>query len=183
MLGHAIHAAGLFSLIGGGCLYHFGVSAVLSHQQRRNAEETTKLEDLLQTAGDSRRKHSELTQRLLDLEARAEAIRGKIPDKPEEADFLEQVASAAQDRGLVIQRYTRGAVTTLPTHSLLEIRLAAEGDYLSICGFLEEVANLSRVATVRRMNLTVPANSEVYPLDITITLYFGARAPQENSNG
>lgn len=183
MLGYAIHAVGLCSLIVGGCIYHFGVSAVLSHQQRKNTEETAEYEELLQTASDVRREHREFTQELIDLEERAEAIRRKIPDRPEESDFLEQVAQAAQDRGMVIQQYLRGGVTTLPTHSLLEIRLTGEGDYQSICGFLEEVANLSRVATVQRMNLSIPANSELYPLDITITLYFGARAPEGKKNG
>lgn len=183
MLGYIIHAIGFFSLIIGGCAYHFVVSAVLTHKQRTNTAEAARLEELLEGSGDVRRRHSELTQRLADLEERAEAIRRKIPDQPEESNFLEQVATAAKAQGLIIQNYTRGAVTTTATHSLLEIRLTGEGDYQSICGFFEEMANLSRVATVRNLNLTIPNDTEVYPLDITLTLYFGARAPQGETNG
>jgi hypothetical protein len=61
--------------------------------------------------------------------------------------------------------------------------MTGAGDFQSICGFFEEMANLSRVATVQRMNLAIPNDSEIYPLDITLTLYFGARAPQGGSNG
>jgi Tfp pilus assembly protein PilO len=183
VLGYVIHSAGLISLIVGGCAYHFVVSVVLTHQQRLNAEETTRLEALLEGAGDVRREHTELTQRLSDLERRAEAIRRKIPDQPEESDFLEQIATAAKARGVVIENYTRGGVTTTATHSLLEVRMTGAGDFRSICGFFEEMANLSRVATVRRMSLAIPANSDVYPLDITLTLYFGARAAQGDTNG
>ena len=180
---YVIHAAGLASLIVVGCGYHFVVSAVLTHQQRLNAKETTRLEELLQHAGDVRRQHGELLQRLSDLERSAEEIRHKIPDQPEESDFLEQISTAAKARGLIIENYTRGGVTTTATHSLLEIRMTGAGDFPSICGFFEEMANLSRVATVRRLSLAVPTNSDIYPLDITLTLYFGARTPRGGTNG
>ena len=131
VLGYVIHAAGLASLIVGGCAYHFVVSAVLTHQQRLNGEKTARLEEQLERAGDVRRRRSELVQRLSNLESSAEAIRRKIPDQPEESDFLEQISTAAKARGLVIENYTRGGVTTTATHSLLEIRMTGAGDFQS----------------------------------------------------
>jgi Tfp pilus assembly protein PilO len=183
VLRYLIHTVGLVTLIVGGCAYHFIVSAALTHQQRRNADEAAHLEERLQKAGEVRRQQADLTQRLADLERRAEEIRGKIPDQPKESDFLEQISTAAKAHGLVIENYTRGGVTTTATHSLLEIRMTGAGDFQSICGFFEEMANLSRVATVQRMNLAIPNDSDIYPLDITLTLYFGARAPQGGNNG
>ena len=183
LLGYLIHAVGLVSLVVGGCAYHFVVSAVLTHQQYVNADETNRLEELIRGSGDVWRQHAELLQRLADLERRAEEIRGRIPDQPEESGFLEQISTAARARGLVIENYTRGGVTTTATHSLLEVRMTGEGDFQSICGFFEEMANLSRVATVRRMHLAIPKDSDIYPLDITLTLYFGARARPGGTNG
>ena len=102
---------------------------------------------------------------------------------PQEAEFLAQISEAATENGLQIQNFTRGAVTVLDTHSQLQIRLIGAGDYASICGFFEEMSNFSRVATVNNLSLSVPEDTEIYPLEMTLTLYFGARASQGGSRG
>jgi Tfp pilus assembly protein PilO len=176
LLGWLFHVGGLTSLIVSGCIYHFVVSGLITHQHRQHTEEAARLETLLETAGDLRHDHVRLRNELNELEQRAEMIRQRIPDQPREAAFLQQVAEAAKERGLTIRDYQRGGVTVTETHSELEIRLTGEGDYASICGFFEDIALLPRVATVRRMTVSAPRGKEVYPLDMTLTLFFGARA-------
>lgn len=183
ILGWMFHLGGLVTLVLGACAYQFVITGLITHQQTANADEIARIESLLESDRNVSRDFSELQQALSRLEASAEAARQRIPETPEESEFLAQISAAAQEKGLAIENFTRGAVSDLGTHSTLQIRLTGEGDYASICGFFEKMAGFSRVATVTNMRLAIPPQSEIYPLDMTLTLYFGARAPQGGGNG
>ena len=183
VLGWLFHLGGLVTLVLGAAAYQFVVSELMTRQQSDNAAEIEKLELLLETERDTGREFAGLQAQLARLEASAEAARLRIPETPQESEFLAQLSEAARDQGFAINNFTRGEVTVLETHSQLQIRLSGEGDYASICGFFEKLASFSRVATVSQMNLSVPIDSEIYPLDMTMTLYFGARAPQGDQRG
>ncbi|MBC8356456.1 MAG: type 4a pilus biogenesis protein PilO [Planctomycetes bacterium] len=183
VLGWLFHLGGLATLVLGAFVYQFIVSGVLTHQQSANATAIAELEVLLETERHTEREFASLQEELVRLEASAEAARQRIPESPQESDFLAQISEAAIEKGLSIQNFTRGEVTVLETHSQLQIRLQGAGDYASVCGFFEKMKTFSRVATVNHLNLQIPANSEIYPLDMTLTLYFGARAPQEGNRG
>lgn len=183
MLGWLFHLGGLVTLVLGACAYQFIVSGLITRQQSDNEVEIVRLETLLETERDAGREFSLLQAELARLEASAEAARQRIPETPQESEFLAQISEAANEKGLSIKNFSRGDVTVLPTHSQLQIRLTGEGDYASICGFFEQMATFSRVATVSQMNLAIPQDSEIYPLDMTMTLYFGARAPQGGNRG
>lgn len=175
VLGWLLHGGGLASLLIGGAIYHFVITGLLTHHTKQNGIRIAELEEQLTSSRDVRSQQQSLSDTLRELEQRAETIRQRIPDQSHEAEFLNQVAQAAQARGLTIQNYTRGDVTVTATHSQLDIRLVGAGDYASICGFLEELTRLPRVATVQQLNVTVPEASDIYPLEMLVTLYFGAR--------
>ncbi len=183
VLGWLFHLGGLVTLMLGACAYQFVISGLITRQRSGNAAEITRLETLLETDRNAGRELFHLQEALRGLEASAEAARQRIPETPEESEFLAQISAAATEKGLSISNFTRGSVTVLDTHSQLQIRLTGEGDYASICGFFETMATFSRVATVSQMNLSISPNSEIYPLDMTLTLYFGARAPQGENRG
>ncbi len=183
LLGWMFHLGGLLTIVLGACGYQFVITGLITHQQSANAAEIARIESLLNTDRNVGREFAALQQSLERLEASAEAARQRIPETPEESEFLAQISAAAREKGLSIENFTRLAVSDLGTHSQLQIRLTGEGDYASICGFFEKMAGFSRVATVSNMRMSIPANSEIYPLDMTLTLYFGARAPQGGGNG
>ncbi len=183
LLGWLFHLGGLVTLVLAACAYQFVISGVITHRQAADAAEIARFETLLETERDTAREFTRLQSNLKLLEDSAEAARQRIPETPEEAEFLAQISKAASENGLAIQNFTRGAVTVLETHSQLQIRLTGEGDYASICGFFERMANFSRVATVSNLSLSIPGDAEIYPLDMTLTLYFGARTPQGDASG
>ncbi|MEO8493610.1 MAG: type 4a pilus biogenesis protein PilO [Planctomycetota bacterium] len=183
LLGWLIHLGGLATLVLGACAYQFVISGLITHRQSADAVEIAILESMLESERGTEREVTRLEAELVQLEASAEAARQRIPETPQEAEFLAQISRAAAAKGLTIQDFTRGDVTVLPTHSQLQIRLTGEGDYTSICGFFEAMSTFSRVATVTNLNLSIPTDSEVYPLDLTLTLYFGARTPPGGNRG
>lgn len=183
ILGWLFHLGGLGALVLGACAYQLVISGLITRQQLDNAAEIETLEVLLETERDIDHEFARLHEELARLEVSAEAARQRIPETPQESEFLAQLSEAARDEGFAINNFTRGSATVLDTHSQLQIRLTGEGDYATICGFFEKMASFSRVATVSQMSLRIPADSEVYPLDMTMTLYFGARAPQGGDRG
>ncbi|MEX0818122.1 MAG: type 4a pilus biogenesis protein PilO [Pirellulaceae bacterium] len=183
LLGWLFHLGGLVPIILGACLYHFVITSLLTRQQSDHAAEIAHLETLLETARDTGREFARLQAELARLEASAEAARQRIPEMPQESEYLAQISQAANETGLAIQNFNRGAVTEFATHSQLQIRLTGQGDYASICGFLDEITTFSRVATVTQMNLQIPTESEIYPLDMTMTLYYGAKEPSGGKRG
>jgi Tfp pilus assembly protein PilO len=171
-----IHGTGVLSLVAAGLIYHLVVSSLIAQQREKNKTEIAQLEGFLDQAEETRHEHEQRRKELAELERDAETMRQRIPDQPREAEFLRHVTHAAEEEKLRILKYERGRVTEKKTHSEFEIRVLGEGNYASICGFLDRLADLSRVATVQKMYVTATDPSKDYPLDITLTLYYGARS-------
>ena len=127
VLGWLFHLGGLITLVLGAFVYEFIVSGLITHQRGANEAEIEQLEALLETERDTGREYSRLQAELARLETSAEAARQRIPETPQESEFLAQISEAANEHGLAIQNFTRGSVTVLPTHSHLQIRLTGEG--------------------------------------------------------
>jgi len=175
-MGWGIHVAGVLSLAAGAFVYHFVVSTLISHQQQRNEEEAVHLEELVATKLQVDQEYRDVNTKLSELQQRAQNMRDGIPDDPRESEFLRHVTEAADLEQLKIRDYQTVSITKLASHSQLDVRLQGEGPYQSICGFLERIARLPRVKTVQRMQVNKSATGSIYPVDMTLTLYFGANS-------
>jgi Tfp pilus assembly protein PilO len=174
-LGWLIHAGGALCLLAAGVTYHLVSVTYVAGQRERNDGEIQRLESLLSTTEEIRQTHKRRSEVLARLERDAELMRQRIPDQPQEAEFLRQVTQAATDERLRIIHYDRGQLVVKPTHSEFIIRLQCDGDYASICGFLDRLGSLPRVTTVERMDVTAPSGANRYPFDLTLTLYYAAK--------
>ena len=169
-----LHALGALGLVAAAGSYALGIAPGFQHQRQRDTSELKRLQSLLSGASEIRHRHIELTSRLAELEQRAETMRQRIPDDPRDADFLREVSLAAEAEGLSLDDYRRGNAVDAATHSQLEIHLKTSGSYPSICGFLDRLANFPRVVKVQWMQLAASNHSQIYPLDMTLVLYFAA---------
>jgi Tfp pilus assembly protein PilO len=133
------------------------------------------IDELLVESGKVRATHASFKDSLVKTRDRTEALRQRIPDRPCETEFLEQMNQAADEEGLEIRDYRRGTVTVEDTHSFLEVRVLGAGSYPEICGFLDRLARLPRISTAEKITITSDATTEVYPVDLTLRLYFGAQ--------
>jgi Tfp pilus assembly protein PilO len=177
-LGIVLHAVGLFTVAGCVLAFHLLGSSVVAEQTGRNSLQTAGLERLLKTAGRTRERHERLAAELEALERDAENMRLRIPDRPEETEFLRQLTQVADEEHLRILNWERGRLDERPTHTEYEIRLVCEGKYPAICGFLDRLDHLPRVTSVQRMSVQATDESKEYPFDMTLKLYFGARASE-----
>ena len=171
---HAIGACGAFGIV---VAYQFGMSTTFAAELDQYVREARHVEARVAGSKRLRLEHQALTEQLADLRQRAKMIRQRIPDQPLEAEFLQQLTEIADSEGLTIRDYQRGSASVTSTHSQLEIRIEGEGDYAGLCGFLDRIARLPRVARVQFMQVLEPADAEqmMYPIDISLMLYFGVR--------
>jgi Tfp pilus assembly protein PilO len=176
-----IHAVGLAAL-----LATAGVAWVLVlqpiEQRRMDCDKRIgELEPLLVSSSDVEQHHRELTEQRDEIEQRAAAFRERIPDQPHEAEFLGQIAQLADRVGLLIRDYRPGTSSTCDSYSQLEVLLAGEGTYASICGFLDELGKLSRLTSVARLEITTQHTSDIYPVTMTLVIYYGAGRDNETN--
>ena len=100
LLGWLFHLGGLVTLALGACVYQFVFSGLIAQRQVADAAEIAKFETLLETERYAGREFARLQAELKRLEASAEAARQRIPETPQEAEFLAQISAAANEKGL-----------------------------------------------------------------------------------
>ena len=61
----------------------------------------------------------------------------------------------------------------------MEVVLAGGGTYASICGFLDELGQLSRLTSVARLEITTQHSSDIYPVTMTLVIYYDAGRDNE----
>ncbi len=181
LLGWLLHAAGGLPVVVGVAIYGMVSFGPNSSATRHTQERIAVMERLLKQSVAVRQEHSGLEVELADCKRRAAQARTRIPDEPNEAQYLRQLTEAAVQEGVVVDDYTRGTVSRRNDVSQLEIRLKCVGRYDQICGFLNHIENLPRASKIVSMTLSSGANQDVYPLGLTILLYFGVQqAPATN---
>ncbi len=168
-------------LAASGLLWAF-VLAPLHVKARQAEEQLAQTERLLRAAPAIRREHAELTAQLADLEERAETVRQRIPDNPEEVEFLQQIHQAAEAAQFTLHDYRRGQAVTGDRHSQLEVRLIGSGGYDSLCRFFHRVSQFPR--QTQTQNLVIRADPETggYRLEMSLLLFYRSAPSPSQSN-
>ena len=180
MLGWLLHGAGLVPLLAAGFAVYCLVHLPLVRKEKACVARIAVVDGLLDNSEEIRAAHSRFKNSLAKIRHRADAFRQRIPDRPCETEFLEQMNEAANEEGFEIRDYRRGAVMVKDTHSQLDVHVACTGSYPKICGFLDRLARLPRISTVEKATITSDSAAEAYPVDLTLRLYFGAQERPED---
>lgn len=179
MSGWLVHLVGVTSVLGGFALYHLVVAALILHEQQQIAIETADKERYVARKDIVHEEFDQYTARLTELMNNAETMRQRIPEQPQEAEFLKQVSQVADEHGVKIIKYDRGSLQRKGTHCEFDVRLSCEGNYPAICAFLDRLARLSRVTTVQSLTLT-SSQADTYPFELSLLLYYGTQGTPHN---
>lgn len=113
-------------------------------------------------------------------QAYARELRERIPEGPNEAEFLKQLSRAAEASGLRIQDYRRGNSAVKESYSSLRINLTCSARYVELCRFLEQLDELPRILTIEKLTISTPDDGDQYPVDLRLSVYFrGQQQPPE----
>jgi len=149
---------------------------------RHTAEATQRadrLGQLLKNEARDRAAYEQTAKELATARQQAETLNSRIPDEPREADFLAQVSKLAGEVGLQIRDYRPGSITKKESHSVMRVNLICEGDYASICNFLDQLSELPRHSTVVRLQVKTEGERKEYSVDVSLELYFAAHGRTE----
>jgi Tfp pilus assembly protein PilO len=171
-----LHAALLAPVLVGALLAHLCIFSPMHQRAEAARARLEQVEGLLQTAPAVRRQHAQLQQTLKELETRAEAVARRIPDSPEEAEFLQQIHQAAEESRVVIDDYRRGALVAGTRHSQLEVRLVGSGDYAGICRFFHRLGQLQRQTQPQNVLIRANPDGGRHHMELSMLLFF--RSPE-----
>lgn len=120
-----------------------------------------------------RREHAEQQRELENLMTRVEEVNRRIPDEPREGEFLADLTRLAGEYGVAIEDFRRGVSESTETHSLVSVSVNVRGDYRGICGLIEGVSKLPRLAELTQLTVRREAGDASYPVNLTYALYYG----------
>jgi len=135
------------------------------------ARETAELQGVIQDGERLRAEHGRLRQELARARERSADLIERIPDQPQEADFLAQLSQLADDSGLKIRDYRPGVITLRSSHATMKVDMICAGNYESICTFLDGLAELPRHCTVVRFQIDSASQGELYSVELSLELY------------
>lgn len=126
-----------------------------------------------------RRLHAEKSLELQELLASVEAVGRRVPERPREGEFLGDVSRVAEANGVTIHDFRRGQVKSAATHSAVSITVEGEGGYRGICGVLDAVAKLPRLASLTKLSVETGPTAKRYEFELRYVLYYGLSAPEK----
>lgn len=179
-LGWLLHGAGLVTLLSAGLAVYCRVHLPLAQTWRDCVAQIAVVDGLLENSAEIQVAHSRFKDSLEMIQHRADALRERIPDRPSETEFLEQLNEAANREGLEIRDYRRGEEMVKDTYSQLDVHLTCAGSYRQICGFFHRLAGLPRISTVEKATITSDSTMETYLVNLTLRLYYGAQSRPED---
>lgn len=124
-----------------------------------------------------RRQHAERQQQLQALLERVELVNRRIPDQAREGEFLSDLTRLASEHGVSIEDFRRGAISDTGTHSVVNVSVKARGGHAGVCGLVDAVANLPRLAELTRVQIDSQSDASGYPVQLTYALYYGIATP------
>lgn len=145
----------------------------LVNKQEEHRLRTEQLNTLLQQSREALQKHRQLQKQLHALQEKIPAARRRLPNESFEAEFVSQVSNIAKSVDLQIVDYQQGTVQKAATHSKAEVQFRCHGSFASICHFLHEVSQLTRITKISKFDLKTEKNSHRYPFQVTFVLYYG----------
>jgi Tfp pilus assembly protein PilO len=174
-LGLALHVGGLLMVIASVCLVQCLIYQPLASARAEGLERSVQLDALLGGSRQIRLGHEKLKQSLAEAREREAALLSRIPEAPREAEFLAHLSGLANEVKLRLRDYRPGETRAKGDHWEMEIGIACEGSYESICRFLDGLTSLPRLTNLSRLEINTQEDSDVYPALLKLVIYFGAR--------
>ena len=145
--------------------------------------------EFLKRTNEIQSRNRELKGSLTETEELIAGIKRRIPDSPRQADFLAQLAGAAEASEIEIVDFRPDTAVETKDHFELTIRVSAAGKYEAICRFLNRLESLPRLCDVVGMEIDAQdLAGEIYPFNLTLQVFYSstqraAAQKAENGNG
>lgn len=174
----AAHAGGVVLLTLFAVVVQVFVRGPLSASHDAEAQRAAEMKQRLHAVADTRQKHARLHERLRESQELAESVRRRIPEQPQQSQFLHAITAAADKYGMNIKDFAVGNVAERVTHYEVGVSFSSAGDFEKICRFLDAIMTMQRVVTLENLTIRSETDSRVYPFDVTLQLPFAIKDPE-----
>jgi len=174
-IGSLLHATGLGCALLAAVVFYGAIYAPRANAIDRLNEEIAGVQLRLHGANTIRQQYSQLIAQRKQQRQLAEEVRQRVPDAPQEAEFLEVISKGTPPEDFVITDYSRGQAIQADGCRQVDIQLQCNGTYAGICRFLDQLDNMPRITHVVGLELKSQMVEQRYPLTITVRLYFGVQ--------
>lgn len=166
---HVLAATGLATLF---LVVWWSLIRPLDSDQYLASQRMLQLEETLSAADEIQAEHALLREHLLAAREQEASLQARIPDDPSEEEFLALASGLATDTGLRIKDYRPGKSRREASCSSLEVQLIGEGNYESICRFVDGLTKLPRLSTIASLHIDATKNHADYLIEISVLLFF-----------
>jgi Tfp pilus assembly protein PilO len=182
-LGWMLHGAGLTVLVLTVLCYAWFVAIPLNSRQELSESRINQLQAMLGKSRQVHRDHEKLHHELSSLKKSVEETQKRLPRELGEAQFLEQVRAVAIRTGIEMGEYHLGTIEELESYSKAQLTLQCQGNYASICRFLDEIDHFARLTEVSSLQIESSDNFNRYPFQVSFVLYFGSSNHDRSMRG
>jgi Tfp pilus assembly protein PilO len=178
-----LHSLGLGGTLAVVALAYFLLIRPADLETRQIHAQVQQRAGYLSTADAIHSHNRELKSRLDETENLLAQVKRRIPESAQEADFLAQLAAAAEHSGVEIVDYRPAASVSQDRHSEVTIQLSAKGSYAAMCRLLHRLESLPRLCHITGMEINAGGNDpRVYTFDLTLQIFFSQKRPAVASN-
>lgn len=175
-----LHASGLFIVLIISLAMSFGLNIFVNCNNTELADRAAKMQTLLDNKDRLQSEQSQLTASLEKIRRRVASSQKRLPDDAQEEVFLSALTQAADQEGLEIVDYQRLDVAVMETHHQLKVQLTGEGQYRSICGFLDHLRMHPRAMFVEMLSVDTGVNEPDYRMNLTVLLLYTPNRTDSN---
>lgn len=153
-------------------LFLFGLARPLLSNTMTSKTESRQLKKFLEKRSQIQARNEKLIAQFIEFDQRRENIMARIPDRPNESIFLSQITQAAENCGLIVQEFRPSISTKNERFSEMEIEVSSQGNYVSLCRFLEMIEELPRYTLVSELNVDTAGSQESLPVQMTLRIFY-----------
>jgi Tfp pilus assembly protein PilO len=179
--GWVLHSAGFTVTLLCGVIGYTWVYERAETNMVQLAASIRELRTSVQSASEVRHTHEELSKRLEDLRTRMDTLQRRVPHDADAGKFLREVSTIARDESLDISNFEPDKAVSREGFMEMEVTLTGQGDFKSICSFLDRLNKLSRLSKVKDLSISTSGTEEMLPMKATLVIYFGLRGPTKPS--
>jgi Tfp pilus assembly protein PilO len=186
--GRLLHYAGVLAMV---VCTTAGYSFLHAPAVHEIADTSARIDELLQSVRNGpvmRQQHRIVSDKLRDVTTRIANLQRRVPQGPDDGEFLNEVSQLAKDGHLAIKDFHPEKPETKPGYAEMQVTLRGQGSYGSICSFIDQLRKLKRLSKIKDLTLSAGDDSAEYPMTATLVIYFGlgggeSAKPQGGRNG
>ena len=148
------------------------------------SETAAQIDDVMQSVQNApiiRAQHQIVSEKLKEVTTRIANVQRRVPQASDEGDFLHQLTQLAGNEKLAIKEYNPGKAEARNGYAEMQVMLKGEGDFGSICTFVDRLNKLARLSKVKELTLSAEDNRTAYPMTATLVIYFALRGSDAES--